>query len=179
MNHNKQPNKQPSLSGFSPLTGWGLHRFFWKFQHELLEARPIKWSTFNHLFSHWSIPFKFLTNSIHLEITTKKEKLHTFAIYFCRQVMITSTFMTQVRWSNLRKVVSDSLVQVGESTPRYHSLLSGIPLQQTKKVLMFNAQVKTFFYKFTQSSVNKGISLIEEHIAVHKPAPVGTFLNIY
>jgi hypothetical protein len=30
------------LSSFRPLTGWGLHRFVWKFQREQLRGRPIK-----------------------------------------------------------------------------------------------------------------------------------------
>jgi hypothetical protein len=31
---------QGSLGSFRPLTGWGLHRFFWNFQREELKARP-------------------------------------------------------------------------------------------------------------------------------------------
>ncbi len=35
-----------SLRSFRPLTGWGLHRFCWKFKCEKLKARPIQPSSF-------------------------------------------------------------------------------------------------------------------------------------
>ncbi len=35
--------KQDSLSSFRPLTGWGLHRFVWKFQREQLKGKHLEW----------------------------------------------------------------------------------------------------------------------------------------
>jgi len=34
--------KQGSLRSLMPLTGWGLHQFYWKFPREQLKARPIE-----------------------------------------------------------------------------------------------------------------------------------------
>ncbi len=60
--------KQGSLRSFRPLTGWGLHKFFWKFQREELKARPIKWyQILTHLFSHWPIPLIQIRNGIKIE----------------------------------------------------------------------------------------------------------------
>jgi hypothetical protein len=142
----------------------GLHRFFENFTVNCLKRDLLNDPLSIHLFSHWSLPFKLLFNSIHLEKPQKRKIAH----FCCLFLQAGDDYQYVYDTSEVVKPEKSGQRLIGASRGE-HTKIPFIVVWHSTATDEEGPNVQCsgtiLFSIFTQSSVYKGISLIEEHIA--------------